>query len=369
MDFKPYDSLPFYPGPVTVHPEIAKAMFRDFAPPRFGMEYTELYIDLAKKIQKLCHTQNEAIFPTGEAMVGLWGAMKSCLKPGDHVVTVGTGVFGDGFADMTESIGCIVEKISLPYNRTITHEDMAVIDEAIKRSKPVMITAVHCETPSGTLNPLEELGKLKKDRNVPLFVVDAVASMGGAKVDADAWNCDIVLGGSQKCFSCPPFTGILVVSDTAWEIAKKVNYLGYDSILPFRKATENPMKFPYTPCYVGIQGLHKSLELLEAEGFENVYHRHDEAAKTCREGLKKLGMPLWTTENAVNSPTCTAIMIPEGFTFKSWKLALAKHGMYIAGSFGPMDGKIFRIGHMGTQANMEKIQQALKVIETVLHSR
>ncbi len=369
MNLSPYDKLPFYPGPVTVHPEIANVMYQDFAPPRFGMEYTELYIDLAKKIQKLCNTQNEVIFPTGEAMVGLWGAMKSCLKKGDHVVTVGTGVFGDGFADMAESIGCVVDKISLPYNRTITHEDMAVIDEAIKRTKPVMLTAVHCETPSGTLNPLEELGKLKKDRNVPLFVVDTVASMGGAKVDASAWNCDIVLGGSQKCFSCPPFMGILLVSDTAWEIAGKVKYLGYDSILPFHKATENPMKFPYTPCYVGIQGLHKSLELLEAEGFENVYRRHEEVAKACRDGLKKIGIPLWTTKEAVNSPTCTAIMIPEGFTFKSWKQALAEHGMYIAGSFGPMDGKIFRIGHMGTQANMEKIKEAINVMETVLHSR
>ena len=99
-------------------------------------------------------------------MVGLWGALKSCLKAGDKVVTVGTGVFGDGFADMAESLGCVVDKVSFPYDSTITRNDLERIDEAIKRTKPVMITAVHCETPSGTLNPLEELGKLKKERNV-----------------------------------------------------------------------------------------------------------------------------------------------------------------------------------------------------------
>lgn len=369
MAYSAYDALPFYPGPVTVHPEIAKVMYQDFAPPRFGMEYTELYIDLAQKIQKMCNTDNEAVFPTGEAMVCLWGALKSCLKPGDKVVTVGTGVFGDGFADMAESLGCKVEKISLPYNSTITPESLVLVDEAIKRCNPVMITAVHCETPSGTLNPLEELGKLKKDRGVPLFVVDAVASMGGAPIDADKWNCDILLGGSQKCFSCPPFMGIMLVSDTAWEIAEKVNYLGYDGMLPFHKATENPMKFPYTPCWMGIKGLHKAVQLIEQEGIENVYRRHKEVAKACRHGLNALGIALWTAPNAVNSPTCTAAMIPDGFDFKSWKAALAEHGMYIAGSFGPMDGKVFRIGHMGTQAYMDNMEKALNVIKEVLQSR
>ncbi len=369
MTYKAYDSLPFYPGPVTVHPEIAKAMYQDFAPPRFGMEYTELYIDLANKIQKICKTNNEVIFPTGEAMVGLWGALKSCLKPGDSIVTVGTGVFGDGFADMAESIGCKVEKISLPYNSTITPESLVLVDEAIKRSNPVMITAVHCETPSGTLNPLEELGKLKKDRKVPLFVVDAVASMGGAFIDADKWNCDILLGGSQKCFSCPPYMGIMAVSETAWDFAEKVNYLGYDSILPFHNATKNPMKFPYTPCWVGIKGLHKSAQLLEQEGLENVFKRHEDVATVCRNGLKELGIALWTPANAVNSPTCTAALIPEGFDFQSWKMALAKKGMYIAGSFGPMDGKVFRIGHMGTQAYLDSIKKGLKVIEEVLNEK
>lgn len=369
MGFKAYGALPFYPGPVTIHPKIAKVMHKDFAPPRFGTEYTELYADLAKKIQKICNTENEAIFPTGEAMVGLWGALKSCLKAGDKVVTVGTGVFGDGFADMAESLGCVVDKVSFPYDSTITRNDLERIDEAIKRTKPVMITAVHCETPSGTLNPLEELGKLKKERNVPLLVVDAVASMGGAEIKTDAWNCDILLGGSQKCFSCPPFTGIMLVSDTAWEIAEKVGYAGYDSILPFHNAAENPMKFPYTPCYAGIQALHKSAQLLEKEGLETVYRRHLEVAELCRNGLKELGIPLWTSPEAVNSPTCTAAMLPKGFDFKSWKWALAEYGMYIAGSFGPMDGKIFRIGHMGTQAKKEKMEKALKIMKKVLKKR
>ncbi len=366
MNYQAFAPMPFYPGPVTIPQEIAKAMYEDFAPPRFGMDYTNLYIDVAKKVQNMINTENEVIFPVGEAMLGLWGALKSCLKAGDKVLTVGTGVFGDGFADMAETLGCIVEKVSLPYNSTINAEALEIIDEAIKRVNPVMITAVHCETPSGTLNPLEALGQLKKDRNVPLFVVDAVASIGGAPIHADAWNCDILLGGSQKCLSCPPFMTIMAVSETAWEYAKKVNYIGYDSLLPFHNAHTSPTKFPYTPCWMGIKGLHAAMELIEKEGLENVYTRHEDVATVCRHGLAELGIPLWTAADAVNASTVTAAMIPDGYTIDTWKKAIADKGLIVGGSFGPMDGKVFRLGHMGAQANMKNMKNALNVMAQVL---
>ncbi len=366
MSYKPYAPMPFYPGPVYVPERIAKAMYQDFAPPRFTMEYANLYADLARKIQVLINTKNEVIFPTGEAMLSLWAALKSCLKPGDKVLTVGTGVFGDGFAQMAESLGCIVDQVSLPYNSTIDSEALNLIDEAISRVNPVMITAVHCETPSGTLNPMEGLGKLKKDRNVPLFVVDAVASIGGAPINNDLWNCDILLGGSQKCFSCPPFMSVMAISPTAWDYIKNINYLGYDSLLPFHNASENPANFPYTPCWIGIKALHTAMEMILEEGISNTYKRHDEVATLCRHGLAELKIPLWTATNAVNAPTVTAAMVPVKYNFNEWKQALAQKGLYVGGSFGPMTGKVFRLGHMGSQANIENMQNALKTIASLL---
>ena len=367
MSYKPYAAMPFYPGPVTIHKKVAKAMYEDFAPPRFGMGYTELYIDLAKKIQNMIQTKNEIIFPTGEAILGLWAALKSCLKAGDKVITVGTGVFGDGFADMAASLGCIVEKISLPYNSTINAEALQIIDDAIRRVNPVMITAVHCETPSGTLNPLAELGQLKKDRNVPLFVVDAVASIGGTPIATDLWNCDILLGGTQKCLSCPPFMTILAISDTAWEYMKEINYQGYDSLLPFHSAHKEPSQFPYTPCWMGIKGLNAAMDIILEESIEKTYQRHYKVATQCRHGLTELGIPLWSATDAINSPTVTAAMIPTAFTFDEWKQALAKKGLYVGGSFGPMQGKVFRLGHMGTQADKARMQKALAVIGQVMN--
>ncbi len=366
MSYQPYATMPFYPGPVTIHEKVAKAMYEDFAPPRFAMDYTNLYTGLAQKVQRIIETESEVIFPTGEAMLGLWAALKSCLKAGDKVLTVGTGVFGDGFADMAESLGCIVEKVSLPYNSTINAEALEIIDEAIRRVNPIMITAVHCETPSGTLNPLEELGKLKKDRNVPLFVVDAVASIGGASIKNDLWNCDILLGGSQKCFSCPPFMTVMAISDTAWQYIEKNNYSGYDALLPFHNAHTNPAQFPYTPCWMGIKGLNAAVDMMLEEGIEKTYNRHYDVATSCRHGLAELGVHLWTAADAVNSPTVTAAMIPEKFTFEQWKQALAQKGLFIGGSFGPMAGKVFRLGHMGTQADEIRMQSALEVIKQVM---
>lgn len=366
MKYEPYATMPFYPGPVSIHPEIAKAMSADFAPPRFGMEYTELYMDVAKKIQTMIQTTNEVIFPTGEAMLGLWGALKSCLKAGDTVLTVGTGVFGDGFADMVQSLGCKVEKLSFPYNSTINMDALARIEDAIRRVKPVMITAVHCETPSGTLNPLEELGRLKKDLGVPLFVVDAVSSIGGAPIAMDVWHCDILLGGSQKCLSCPPFMSIVGVSPTAWEYIEKIKYQGYDAFLGFHNAHKNPAQFPYTPCWMGIKALATSVDLFFAEGMQQVYKRHVDAATLCRHGLVEMGIDLWTAADAVNSPTVTAAMVPTGYVFDKWKLNLAKHGLYIGSSLGPMNGVVFRFGHMGTQADSLRIQSAMEIISQAL---
>ena len=127
----------------------------------------------------------------------------------------------------------------------------AAAEEAIRRVKPVMLTAVHCETPSGTLNPIGLLGKLKKDLGVPLFYVDTVAGLGGAPVHMDEWNVDLMLGGSQKCLSCPPSMSMVGVSAAAWERMKEVNYQGYDAILPFRTVRTDG-RCPYTPNWHGV---------------------------------------------------------------------------------------------------------------------
>ncbi len=361
-----YTDMPFYPGPVSIHPAVAQALARDYAPPRMGAEYLDCYRSVRSRLQNLLHTREDVVICTGEGMLVLWGALKSLLTPGDTVLCVGTGVFGDGFAAMAQALGCHAITISEPYNQTISARTLQRVEEAARAHRPLLLTAVHCETPSGTLNPLGELGALKKDLGIPFMVVDAVASAGGAPVHADAWNADCVLGGSQKCLSCPPSMSFMSVSASAWERIAQVGYAGYDAILPFRSAWEDAMRFPYTPNWWGMAALEASLKALEEEGMENVFARHESVARQCREGLAHLGIELWPAHDAVPSPTVTAARIPQNWSDAAWRSALADQGLFVGGSLGPLAGKVFRMGHMGTQAHAARMAAALAVIEHTL---
>ncbi len=362
-----YAPLPMVPGPVTLHPKVLEAMRKDYGSGQIEEDFIGLYDATARKFARLMGTKikngNDVVLMTGEGMLALWGALKSCLRPKDRVATIGTGIFGDGFADMAESLGCEVTKISLPYNSTIPTEgkEFEALAEKLAIAKPKMLIAVHCETPSGTLNPLEAVGKLKHELGIPLFVVDAVASLGGAPVCMDDWHVDLMLGGSQKCLSAPPSMSMLGVSAKAWECIREVGYQGYDAILPFATVRQDG-RCPYTPYWHGMAAIHAAAEALLEEGLEAVFARHEAVALQCRKGLKEQGFSLWTEEKAINSPTVTAAMIPAGYTWQSWQSHLKKKGLIVAGSFGPMAGKVFRLGHMGVQAQEWMMKEVLEIL-------
>lgn len=364
-----YAPIPMYPGIVTLHLDVLKALARDYGMGQSDPDFLPFYKETADKLARLMYTDDDVVMMTGEAMLALWGALKSCLKPGDSVLVVGTGVYGDGTADMARSFGCNAVNVSLPYDSTIGNGDsLEQIEAAIRKSKPKMITAVHCETPSGTLNPLADLGEMKQRHNVPLFYVDAVASLGGAYVDAKAWNIDLLLGGSQKCLSAPPSMSLLSVSRAAWEIMADVNYQGYDAILPFRTIYEDG-RCPYTPNWHGVAALNAGASAILNEGMEKTFARHMQVAEQCRNGLAHLGIKLFTKPDAVNSPTVTAAMVPDRFTWPQWRTALRERGLIVAGSFGPMKDKVFRLGHMGTQADPALMEQALAAIQDALREK
>ncbi len=358
-----YAPIPMIPGPVAMHPKILAVMGQEVGTGHIEEDFLGLYTATSRNMATIMGTKHQVVLMTGEGMLGLWAALKSVLKPGDAVVSVGTGVFGDGIGQMAASLGCHVTTVSQPYNSTLC--DLAPIEDAIRKTRPVMITAVHCETPSGTLNPLAELGQLKADLGVPLFYVDAVASLGGAEVLTDAWHIDLVLGGSQKCLSAPPSMTMVGVSQTAWDIIEKVDYKGYDALKPFRTIHETSFA-PYTPYWHGLAALHTATQIILEEGLEAVFARHNDVATKCRKGLMKLGLDLWTLPEAINSPTVTAAIVPTGVSWNDWNERLKRQGLVCSGSYGPMENKVFRLGHMGVQACPALMQQALEAISNAL---
>jgi aspartate aminotransferase-like enzyme len=355
--------IPMVPGPVKVPDEVLAAYRESYGSGDLEPEFLALYNQTEKNLQKLFETNNSVVIQTGEGMLALWGALKSCLHPGDRVLCVGTGVFGFGIADMANSIGAVTRTIAYGYDETI--KDLNRIEHIIEEFQPKMITAVHCETPSGTLNPLEELGQLKEKYGIPLLYVDTVASLGGAPVQVDERHIDLCLGGSQKVLSVPPNMAFLSVSERAWEIIEEVNYPGYDALKPFHHAQDN-FYFPYTPDWHGMAALNTGAELILKEGLENSFQRHAQAAAFCRDGLTALGISVFPKPDAIPAPTVTAARVPEKFTWQDFDRDLREHGLVVGGSYGPLTGKVFRLGHMGTQANIELIQQAMDVLEKVI---
>ena len=354
--------IPMVPGPVKVAQEVLDAYQVNYGSSDLESEFLELYNQTEANLKIIMSTKNQVVIQTGEGMLALWSALKSCLTPGDRVLSIATGVFGDGIGDMAASIGAQVRKISLPYHETISDTDE--IKTAIESFKPKLITAVHCETPSGTLNPLAEIGRIKKDLEIPLLYVDAVASIGGAPVLTDEWNIDLCLGGSQKCLSSLADMAFLSVSEAAWEIIDQVDYVGYDALKPFRSAQAEHY-FPYTPNWHGVAGLNAGAELIIEEGLSNSYSRHHENARFCRKEIARMGLVLFPAAKAIPSPTVTAVNVPQGISWQEFDAKLRRQGLVVAGSYGPLTDKVFRLGHMGTQADMKLVTQALEVIRMV----
>jgi aspartate aminotransferase-like enzyme len=288
--------IPMVPGPVKAHPAVLEAYRIDYGSADLEKEYVELYTRTEANLKAILQTKASVVIFLGEGMMALWGALKSCLAPGDRVLAIGTGVYGYGIGEMAAAVGAEVRTVGLPYNETLS--DLSEVKRAIAELHPKMITVVHCETPSGTLNPVDGLGRLKHEMGVPLLYVDAVSSIGGAPVLPDQWHIDLCLGGAQKCLSALPDTCFLSVSAKAWEIIEQVNYVGYDAIKPFRTAVEKHY-FPYTPGWQATAGLNAGAEAILHEGLEACFrlpgarrgagpHRHgrQRARRDCLERVR-----------------------------------------------------------------------------------
>lgn len=355
--------IPMVPGPVRVPQAILSAMQVDYGSGDLEPEFLDLYNRTELLLRQIYATRHSMLIMTGEGMLALWSALKSTILPGERVLAIATGVFGYGIGEMASSIGAQVKTIAIPHDRTIS--DWSAIEQAIAEFRPKMITAVHCETPSGTLNPLAELGRLKVRYGVPLLYVDAVASAGGAELLTDEWQIDLCLGGSQKVLSAPAMAAFLTVSPPAWDIVDQVGYVGYDALKPWR-AAQRDFYFPYTPNWQGVAGLHAAAKLLLDEGLEHSFARHRVVAARCREQISAMGLKIYPAPGAVPSPTVTAVHVPEGVSWAELDRRFRQHGLVVGGSYGPLAGKVFRIGHMGSQADMDLLERALEVIKMVV---
>lgn len=352
------------PGPVSVPEEFRRAYLDDFGSSDLEEEFFLLYEEDAKLLRQILKTKNTLTIQSGEAMSVLWGALKSAMSPGDLLLAISNGVFGRGFGEMGKMLGLEVRIVEAPDGE---FPDGASIRKAALEFRPRMITVVHCETPSGILNPVDIVGKIAREIDA-LFCVDYVASAGGADVRTDEWGIDIGLLGSQKVLSLLPDLSMAAVSDRAWKAMERVNYQGYDALLPWRDGPANRY-LPYTHNWQALSALNISLHRLLDEGMEESFARHERVAKYCRERLATMNVELYPRREELCSPTVTAAFVPGGWTWGKLDGALRSRGMAVGGSYGPLAGKVFRIGHMGSQADMDLVKKGMDILEDVLKKK
>lgn len=346
------------PGPVALSDAVRQAMAQQLINPDLDPAYIVFYASMCEKIQRLLYTKSDCLVLAGEGILGLEAACASLIEPGTKVLCLANGVFGAGFVDFVTAYGGIPIVLEKDYRQGITADE---VTEALRQNPDIKVaTLVHCDTPSGLLNPLHEIGPVLKQHGV-ISIVDAVASIAGDRVLTDEWGLDVVLGGSQKALSAPPGLTFMSVSQTAWDfmLARREAPKGlYLNLLTWRDSWLQDKSFPYTQPVNDHYALDVALDTALAEG-EALYQRHAEVAEFTREAVQTAGFRLYPDAKYAAS-TVTAIEVPAGVPDADYRhRLLQEYGWQIAGSYGPLAGKVWRIGHMGTQADKAQVQACL----------
>ncbi len=208
---------------------------------------------------------------------------------------------------------------------------------------------------------MQYLGELKRKYQIPLLYVDAVASIGGAPVLTDEWGIDLCLGGSQKVLSVPPDMCFLSISETAWEIIEKVDYPGYDALKPFRSAQKN-FAFPYTPNWHGLAALNVSTNLISRKAWNTAMPATNRLPGYAGTVLRSLDWKSCLLRMQYPPPPSQQSRCRNLISWKELDIRFRKNGLVVGGSYSPLADKVFRLGHMGMQADANLVNQALDVI-------
>lgn len=350
------------PGPTPVPPRVQHAMNRPMIGHR-SAECSRLVRECSQRLRQVFGTREEVLILTGSGTSALEAAVSNTVAPGEEVVVVVTGAFGDRFAKIADRFGARVHRLDIPWGEACSPDTLQTFLVGHPRVKAVFLT--HCETSTGVLNPIRDLAKVVKEHSDALVIVDGVSSLGGVPCEMDAWGIDILVTGSQKALMLPPGMAFVAVSPRAWDVIRRTEGPRfYLDLLAYREQLKKETT-PYTPGIAHLFGLEAVLDMIEEEGLENIFARHRLMMEMTRAGIRALGLPL-LAEDAVASPTVTAVRGREGFEVPTLQEELRRLGVIVASGQQHLKGKIFRIGHMGYCDPLD-VLTLLSATETALH--
>ena len=358
----------YTPGPTIVSPRVLNAMSKQIINPDLDPDFPQWFEETAKLTADIIKTKNEVLLLPGEGMLGLCASLNSIVKPKDKVLVLASGLFGYGFADMVKKVqGEPIVVGTKGYDEVL---DVVKVKEAIDNNPDISaITVIHCETPSGTLNPMKEIAKACSKSDAVL-IVDAVSSNGGTEVLTDEWKIDINLGASQKCFSAPPGIAFLSLSEKALDVINSREHIPTfcSDLSIWTKSWVQNRKLPFTHSISDLFAYRESIDMIHEEGIDNVFKRHKLISDALVCAIEEIGLEMYPKSKNHISPTVAAVKTPpnidgDKFIEHLWR----KYGVLIAGAWGPeLGSKVLRFGNMGYGANMHFASAALAAFEKAL---
>ncbi|MDR7080704.1 aspartate aminotransferase-like enzyme [Neobacillus niacini] len=358
-----YPNILRHPGPTPIPKKVQLAMNHDMISHRTE-EFVRLYQETTNRVKPIFGTAQDILLLPSGGTAALEAAAVNTVSPGEEVVVITVGAFGNYFVSICEKYGFHVHKLEKNWGEACTEDELIEFLKPLSNVKAVFAT--YNETSTGILNPIEKLAKVVRTHSDALFIVDGVSCLGGAPAEMDQWGIDILVTGSQKAMMLPPGLALLSVSDRAWKVIEETTKPAYYlDLLSYREWASKGMT-PNTPAISLIFGLSAVCDLIDEEGgFSQTVARHELMKNMVRESMRALSIGLLTSDEYA-SPTITAICAPKGIEIPTFIGHLKeKYHLDFAGGLGHLQGKIFRFGHMG-YCFPSDILQAVSLIEAGL---
>ncbi|TML98027.1 MAG: alanine--glyoxylate aminotransferase family protein [Actinobacteria bacterium] len=336
-------------GPTAASPGVLAALGSPITY-HYDPAFLECFRRTERKVAQILQTANDVVLMQGEAVLGLEAAARGLVSPGSKVLNLVSGIFGKGMGYWLRDFGADVHEIEVAYNDAV---DPAEVERFLAGHPGIEVVAVvHSETPSGTYNPVDAIGKIAHAHGA-LTLVDCVSSVGGMPFKADEWELDICVLGPQKCLGGPPGMSLISVSDDAWKriranpAAPRSSFL---SLLDWKEQWLEGEKFPYTPSVSDVHGVEAACDELLEEGIDASIRRHELAARATRAGIRAMGIELWPRSEEISAACVTAVAVPDGLTDLQVRAHVReRYGVMISGGQGA--GNLVRLGHMGLTAS------------------
>jgi serine---pyruvate transaminase len=348
------------PGPTPAPPEVLAAIAQPVIHHR-GPDYKKLYAECLGRLREVFRTESEVLLFGASGTGAMESAVANLCSPGDPVLVVSAGYFGERWAKLAKAYGAEVDHLRYDWGEIPSADDVA---SRLGERAATAVFLTQSETSTGVVSDLQPVAAAARDAGA-LSVVDAISSLGAVPLETDAWGIDVVAAGAQKALMTPPGLAMVSASEAAWEKSATATSPSFYFDWEITRKGQSKLDAPVTPPVSLVAGLNVALGIILEQGLEAAFDRHVRLGRACREGVKAMGLELFSPDDD-SSAVVTAVRAPDGIDSDELVLLLRdRHGVTLAPGQGELKGKIFRIGHIGYY-DVFDITTALAAVELAL---